>query len=83
MSSLAIQYYSKRFEGEKSRAFIHLAREIGELARGMEQNNSELVKLELTEAAALLHYMASLYGFDLDENIGAVYKKKLETAGPR
>jgi glutathione S-transferase len=45
----------------------------------MEKNNVEHAKMEITESAALLYYLASKYGLDLDANMKAVYAKKLET----
>ncbi len=78
MSSIAIEYYNKKFGDDKAAAFIHLVREIGEIAFAMEKNNPEHAKVELTESAALLHYFASKYGLNLDENIKSLYTKKLD-----
>ena len=78
MSSIAVEYYNRNFGEDKSAAFIHLVREIGEIAFAMEKNNSEHAKLEMTESAALLYYLATKYGLDLDANMKAVYTKKLE-----
>jgi NTP pyrophosphatase (non-canonical NTP hydrolase) len=79
MSSVAIDYYNKKFGNDISAAFIHLVREIGEIAFALEKNNTEHARLELTESAALIHYIASKYSLNLDENMGALYTKKLET----
>ena len=78
MSSIAIEYYDRKFGDDKFAAFIHLVREIGEIAFAMEKNNAEHAKLELTESTALLYYLASKYEIDLDANIESVYTKKLE-----
>ena len=78
MSSIAIEYYDMKFGDDKSAAFIHLVREIGEIAFAMEKDNHEHAKLELTESTALLYYLASKYEFDLEENIESTYTKKLE-----
>lgn len=78
MSSIAIEYYNMKFGDDKSAAFIHLVREIGEIAFAMEKDNHEHAKLELTESTALLYYLASKYEFDLEENIQSIYTKKLE-----
>ena len=78
MSSIAIKYYNMKFGDDKSAAFIHLVREIGEIAFAMEKDNHEHAKLELTESTALLYYLASKYEFNLDENIESTYTKKLE-----
>ncbi len=77
MSSTAIEYYNKKFGDDKSAAFIHLVREIGEIAFAMEKNNPEHAKLEITESTALLYYLASKYELNLDENIKSLYTKKL------
>lgn len=79
MSNTAVEYYTRKFGDDRSAAFIHLVREIGEIAFAIEKNNSEHAKLEITESAALLHYLASKYNFDLDSNMEVTYLKKLTT----
>jgi len=78
MSSIAVEYYNRKFGDDKSAAFIHLVREIGEIAFAMEKNNVEHAKMEITESAALLYYLATKYSLNIDANIQAVYSKKLE-----
>ncbi|MEM3160478.1 MAG: hypothetical protein QXJ74_06815 [Nitrososphaera sp.] len=78
MSSIAVEYYGKKFGDNASAAFIHLVREIGEIAFAMEKGNAEHAKLEITESVALLHFLASKYSLDVDANMQAVYSKKLE-----
>jgi NTP pyrophosphatase (non-canonical NTP hydrolase) len=78
MSSIAIEYYNRKFGEDKSAAFIHLVREIGEIAFAMEKNNAEHAKMEITESVALLYYLATKYNLDIDSNIKTVYSKKLE-----
>ncbi|AFU59941.1 hypothetical protein Ngar_c30250 [Candidatus Nitrososphaera gargensis Ga9.2] len=78
MSSVAVEYYNRKFGENRSAAFIHLVREIGEIAFAMEKNNVEHAKIEITESAALLYYLATKYSLDIDANIKAVYSKKLE-----
>ncbi len=78
MNLAAIKYYNRKFGDDKIAAFVHLVREIGEIAFALERNNMEHAKLELTESTALIHYLASKYGLDLDANIESVYTKKLE-----
>lgn len=53
MSAIAVDYYKKKFSDDRKAAFIHLVREIGEIAFAMEKNNPEHAKLEITESAAL------------------------------
>jgi NTP pyrophosphatase (non-canonical NTP hydrolase) len=77
MSSIVIDYYNKRFGENLSAAFIHLVREIGEIALAIEKNNSNHVKLKITEAVALLQYIASRYNLDINENIQSLYSHKL------
>ena len=77
MSNTAIEYYNRKFGNDKTGAFIHLVRELGELAFALEKNNTEHAKMEITESAALLHFLASKYGFDLDGNMEIIYLKKL------
>lgn len=78
MSSIAVEYYDKKFGDNASAAFIHLVREIGEIAFAMEKNNPEHAKHEITESVALLQFLASKYNLDVDANIQAIYSKKLE-----
>ena len=70
MSKVLERYYA---------AFIHLVREIGEIAVANEKENSEHAKLKITEASALLQYLASKYGFELDTNIQLIYSKKMDS----
>ena len=78
MSATAIEYYNKRFGDNTSAAFIHLVREIGEIAYAMEKNNAEHAKLEITESVALLHYLATQYGLDVNASMQVLYAKKLD-----
>jgi NTP pyrophosphatase (non-canonical NTP hydrolase) len=78
MSLVAVEYYNRKFGDDKAAAFIHLVREIGEIAFAMEKNNIEHAKLELTESTALLYYLASKYELDLGANIESIYTKKLD-----
>lgn len=78
MSSIAVEYYDRKFGDNLSTAFIHLVREIGEIAFAMEKNNAEHAKLEITESVALLYFLASKYGLDVGVNMQSVYSKKLD-----
>jgi NTP pyrophosphatase (non-canonical NTP hydrolase) len=78
MSSIAVEYYNKKFGDDRSAAFIHLVREIGEIAFAIEKSNVEHAKVEITESAALIYYLASKYGLDLEANMKAIYSKKLD-----
>jgi len=85
MASVAVEYYNNKFGDNKSGAFIHLVREIGEIAFAMEKNNVEHAKMEITESVALLYYLASKYDLDLEANMRTVYTKKLSatTSAPK
>jgi NTP pyrophosphatase (non-canonical NTP hydrolase) len=77
MSSTAIEYYNRKFGDNAQAAFVHLVREIGEIAFAMEKQNAEHAKLEITESVALLHFLASKYGLDVSQSMEALYSKKL------
>lgn len=79
MLKLVLDYYEKRFAGNINNAFIHLVREIGEIALAIEKANSEHAKLKTTEAMALLQYIASKYKLDLDTNMQIIYTKKMDS----
>ena len=79
MSNVAIEYYQKKFGSDVTKAFVHLVREVGEIALAIERNNIDLAKMEITESVALLQFMAKKYNFDLQSNIDSVYTKKLQT----
>ena len=79
MLKLVLDYYEKRFAGNINNAFIHLVREIGEIALAIEKANSEHAKLKTTEAMALLQYIASKYNLDLDTNMQIIYTKKMDS----
>ena len=79
MGNLIIDYYEKRFGEDIRSAFVHLVREVGEIALSIEKENSEHAKLKITEAAALLQYLASKYGFELEANKQLLYSKKMDS----
>lgn len=81
--SIAVEYYNKKFGENTQAAFIHLVREVGEIAFAMEKNNPEHARLEITQSVALLHYLASKYGLDISANMQAVYTKKLGHLGAK
>ena len=79
MNKLIIDYYNKRFGENVNSAFIHLVREIGEIALAIEKTNPEHAKLKITEATALLQYIASRYDLDLEANMQIIYTKKMDS----
>lgn len=79
MESVVTEYYKKRFGDNSYSAFIHLVREIGEIALAIEKDNSDHAKLKITESIALLQYLAYEYGLDVDKNIQSLYTQKINT----
>lgn len=77
MSEVAIKYYERKYGNDTAKAFIHLVKEVGEVAGALEKGNADHAKIELTEIAALLQFMAKKHGMDLQRNIEEMYTKKL------
>lgn len=73
----AIKYYQIKYEDKLNQAFVHLVREIGQIAFGMETNNKSVLEAKIIEAEALLRFLAHKYGIDTDKNAEAIYAKKL------
>jgi NTP pyrophosphatase (non-canonical NTP hydrolase) len=80
LDSVVLDYYNRRFGENLDAAFIHLIREIGEIALAMEKNNLNHLRLKITEASALLKYLASRYDLDVEANIQFLYSEKLNKA---
>ncbi len=78
MIDTAVEYYDRKYGNDLKGAFIHTVRELGELARAMERDQSELAAHEITEIAALMKFLAVRYDFDLEEKMASLYTKKLE-----
>ncbi len=78
MIDAAVQYYDRKYGNDLKGAFIHTVRELGELARAVERDQSELAAHEITEIAALMKFLAVRYDFDLEEKMASLYAKKLE-----
>ena len=77
---LAIEYYRRRFGTDVSKAFIHIVREVGEIAFALERGNTDHAKIEIAESIALLYHLASIYGIDdIDDEMARIYSKKLES----
>lgn len=77
MTDVAVEYYTHKFGGQVQAAFVHLVREVGELARAVERDQRELAIHEITEIAALIRYLADRYDFDLADQVVSLYTKKL------
>ncbi len=79
---IALEYYRKRLGADTSKVFIHLVKEVGEIASALERGNIEHAKIEIVESIALLYYLASIHGIasnDVDDSMKRIYAKKLES----
>ena len=76
-ATLPIKYYTKKYGDDTSAAFIHLVREIGQIAFAIETKNAPVLEAKLTEAVALLQFMAYSHKIDLESNTEMMYSKKL------
>lgn len=75
--NIEIEYYNKKYEDDIHKAFIHLIREIGQIAYAIEKSNNSVAIAKITEASALLRFFASKYKIDLESNIQEMYSKKI------
>jgi hypothetical protein len=57
--------------------FVHLVREIGQIAFGIETNSKPTLEAKIVEAEALLRFLAHKYGIDMDKNTEVIYSKKI------
>jgi len=76
-ASLPIKYYSRKYGDNTSAAFIHLVREIGQVAFAIETKNDPVLEAKLTEAIALLQFIAHSHKVDVESNREMMYSKKL------
>jgi hypothetical protein len=76
-ASLPIEYYTKKYGEDTTGAFIHLIREIGQVAFAVETKNAPVLEAKLTEAAALIQFIAYNHKIDLESNTEVMYSKKL------
>jgi NTP pyrophosphatase (non-canonical NTP hydrolase) len=76
-ASLPIKYYTTKYGDDTSAAFIHLVREIGQVAFAIETKNAPVLEAKLTEAVALLRFIAHSHKIDLESNTEKMYSKKL------
>jgi hypothetical protein len=66
-----------KYANNVNQAFVHLVREIGQIAFGIETNNKPVIETKIIEAEALLMFLAHKYGITIDEKIEAIYTKKI------
>jgi hypothetical protein len=74
---IAIKYYNKKYGDNINNAFIHLIREIGQIAYAIEKKNNSVATAKITEASALLRFFASKYEIDIESKIEEMYSKKI------
>jgi len=77
------QLLHKKYGNDTSAAFIHLVREIGQVAFAIETKNAPVLEAKLTEASALLQFIAHNYKIDLESNKEIMYSKKLSLSERR
>jgi NTP pyrophosphatase (non-canonical NTP hydrolase) len=76
-ANLPIKYYTRKYGDDTRAAFIHLIREIGQVAFAIETKNDPVLEAKLTEAVALLRFIAHSHEIDLESNTELMYSKKL------
>ena len=79
-ATLPIKYYTQKYGDDTDAAFIHLIREIGQIAFALETKNDPVLKAKLTEAVALLQFIAHSHKIDLESNTEMIYSKKLSVS---
>jgi hypothetical protein len=74
---LAVKYYELKYGNGIEQAFIHLIRELGQIAYALETKNEPVFAAKVTEATALLKFLAYKHDLNIESNIETVYSKKL------
>jgi hypothetical protein len=74
---LSTKYYGIKYGNDTDHAFIHLIREIGQIAYALETKNEPVFAAKVTEATALLKFLAHKHNVNIESNIEAMYSKKL------
>lgn len=74
---LPVKYYEMKYGNELDRAFIHLIREIGQIAYALETRNEPVFSAKVTEAMALLKFLAHKHNVNIESNLETMYSKKL------
>jgi hypothetical protein len=73
----AIKYYELKYGNNTNQAFIHLIREIGQIAYALETKNQAVFDAKVTEATALLNFLAHKQNVNIESNMEIMYSKKL------
>lgn len=66
-----------KYSDNTNQAFIHLMREIGQIAFGIETENKPVLAAKIVEATALLRFLAYKYDIDIESLIEPTYSKKI------
>ena len=74
---LAVKYYELKYGNNVDHAFIHLIRELGQIAYALETKNEPVFSAKVTEATALLRFLAYKHNVNIESNIETMYSKKL------
>jgi len=75
----AIEYYKLKFGSDRNKAFIHLTKEVGELAGSIEKEKHDMAQYELVEILGLCYFLASTYEMhNVNEKLESVYTEKLQ-----
>jgi hypothetical protein len=74
---LAVRYYELKYGNSVDNAFIHLIREIGQIAYALETKNEPVFGAKVTEAMALLRFLAHKHNINIESNMETMYSKKL------
>jgi hypothetical protein len=74
---LSVKYYELKYGNNIDQAFIHLIREIGQIAFALETKNEAVFGAKVTEAIALLKFLAYKHNVNIESNIERMYSKKL------
>jgi hypothetical protein len=74
---LAVRYYELKYGNDMDHAFIHLIRELGQIAYALETKNEPVFGAKVTEAVGLLRFLAYKHNVNIESNIETMYSKKL------
>ena len=66
-----------KYAYDTRQAFIHLIREIGQIAFGLETNNKPVLEAKIIEATSLLSFLAHKNEIDVGSKVEAIYAKKI------
>jgi hypothetical protein len=78
---LGVRYYELKYGNSIDNAFIHLVREIGQIAYALETKNEPVFGAKVTEAMALLKFLAHKHNVNIESNVETMYSKKLAHIG--